>query len=132
MNKCHVFLGGSCGDSKWRENILIPKLTCSFFNPVVEDWTEECYQRELEHRANDDICLYILSPRTAGLYSIAEVVDDSNKRPGKTAFLFLEEEDGVSYSADELKALNKVGIMIEQNGGKYFRDIDDLIKYLNE
>lgn len=128
----HVFLGGSCGESRWREELVIPRLTCTYFNPVVPDWTEECYQNELRHREGDDICLYVLSPKTKGLYSIAEVVDDSNKRPSKTAFFFLEEEDGFSYTKDDLKSLRKVGEMIKRNGGAYFTDVDSLIEYLNK
>ena len=35
-----VFLGGTVADSKWREYIM-PKLEIEYFNPVVDDWTEE-------------------------------------------------------------------------------------------
>ena len=34
-----VFLGGTCNDSLWREE-LIKKLEIDYFNPVVDDWTE--------------------------------------------------------------------------------------------
>ena len=131
IEKCTVFLGGSCGDSKWREELVIPNLTCSYFNPVVPDWTEECYQRELMHRENDDYCLYVLSPMTAGLYSIAEVADDSNKRPAKTIFCFLQSEGGASYTPAEVKALDKVGVLVQKNGGKYFKTIEEVIDFLN-
>ena len=36
-----VFLGGTCNNSKWRDK-LIPMLNIDYFNPVVDDWTEEC------------------------------------------------------------------------------------------
>lgn len=39
-NKMKVFLGGTCEGRDWR-NELIPKLKCDYFNPVVEEWTEE-------------------------------------------------------------------------------------------
>jgi len=42
-----VFLGGTCNGSKWRD-ILIPRLKISYFNPVVDNWTEEDYQKELK------------------------------------------------------------------------------------
>lgn len=43
-----VFLGGTCNESKWREE-LISKLdlnSIEYFNPVVEDWTKECMEIE--------------------------------------------------------------------------------------
>ena len=41
-----VFLGGTCNESTWRDK-LIKMLEIDYFNPVVDDWTEECYQEEL-------------------------------------------------------------------------------------
>lgn len=38
--KKRVFLGGTCNGSMWRDK-LIKDLKCDFFNPVVDDWTEE-------------------------------------------------------------------------------------------
>ena len=42
-----VFLGGTCNDSNLRDT-LIKMLDIEYFNPVVSDWTEECYQEELK------------------------------------------------------------------------------------
>ena len=82
--KC-VFLGGTCADSEWREE-LIPMLITDYFHPIVEVWDDAAQQRELDARENSEFCLYVLSPRLEGFYSVAEVVDDSNKRPDKTIF----------------------------------------------
>ena len=84
-----VFLGGTCNESTWRDK-LIKMLEIDYFNPVVDDWTEECYQEELRQREICDYCLYVITPRMKGVYSIAEVVDDSNKRPEKTIFCLLD------------------------------------------
>ena len=43
-----VFLGGTCNESSWREE-LIPMLKCEYFNPVVKDWTPQC-QEEKENQ----------------------------------------------------------------------------------
>ena len=80
-----VFLGGTCNGSKWREE-LIPKLTIDYFDPVVEDWTPECQQEEIRQREICDIVLHVITPKMKGAYAIAEAVDDSNKRPDRTAF----------------------------------------------
>jgi len=124
-----VFLGGTCAESTWRDK-LIPMLHINYFNPVVPDWTEECYQRELQERANDDFCLYVITTRMQGVYSIAEVVDDSNKRPEKTVFAFINETDK-KFTAGQIKSLDRVGQMVERNGGKYFTSLESVASFLN-
>ena len=138
-----VFLGGTCNSSKWREK-LIPMLKIDYFNPVVDDWTEECYQEELRQREICDYCLYVITPLMTGVYSIAEVVDDSNKRPHKTLFCVLEEDDNPMHSLTELalpklafdkgqmKSLKRTGLMVERNGGKYFNSLEEVANYLNK
>lgn len=125
-----VFLGGTCNDSTWR-NKLIPELKINYFNPVVEDWDEEAYKNELRERATCDICLYYITPKMTGTYSIAEVADDSNKRPEKTVFAFSDEDEGEIFDSFQIKSLDKVGKLIELNGGTYLKKWDDLVSYLN-
>lgn len=140
-----VFLGGTWNNSLWR-NELIPMLNIDYFNPIVDDWIEECYQEELKQREICDYCLYVITPRMTGVYSIAEVVDDSNKRPERTIFCVLEEDrmqnvsekslyaeirNKVYFNKGQLKSLDKVGIMVENNGGKYFKSLSQVAEYLN-
>lgn len=135
MSKKKVFLGGTCNDSKWRDK-LIPMLEIDYFNPVVNDWTKELRQREI-----CDYCLYTITPRMLGVYSIAEVVDDSNKRPDKTILCVLKEDDRfpddeidaptLMFSHGQMKSLDKVGVMVENNGGKYFKSLEEVVNYLN-
>ncbi len=140
-----VFLGGTCNGSSWREK-LIEMLNIDYFNPLVNDWTEECYQEELRQREICDYCLYVITPRMTGVYSIAEVVDDSNKRPNKTIFCVLEHDRNpaldyttaigtpqyIFFNKGQLKSLDKVGIMVKNNGGEYFKSLKEVSEYLNE
>lgn len=142
MSKKKVFLGGwgTCNESQWRD-ILIPLLKIDYFNPVVEDWTEECMAEERRQRKECDFCLYVITPLMTGVYSIAEVIDDSNKRPNKTVFCFVNtdftdaiNEYGVlrkTFDYGQIKSLDQVGKMVERNGGKYFRSLIDVANYLN-
>ena len=139
-----VFLGGTCNESNWR-NELIPMLSINYFNPIVDDWTEECYQEELRQRRLCGYNLYVITPRMTGVYSIAEVIDDSNKRPERTVFCVLDKdtnpakqlssdfkiEDYIYFDASQLKSLDRVGRMVENNGGKYFNSLEEVAKYLN-
>lgn len=125
-----VFLGGTCNNSKWRD-IIIPKLEIEYFNPVVEDWTEEDYQNELREREECDYCLYVITPKMKGTYSIAEVIDDSNKRPNKTIFCFVNKDGKDEFDKEQIKSLDKVGVMVENNGGQYFKSLNEVVEYLN-
>ena len=129
-----VFLGGTCAESTWREE-LINKLTIDYFNPVVEDWTEECMAEERKQRETCDYCLYTITPRMKGVYSIAEVIDDSNKRPLKTVFCLLDYDISPNlfkFDEAQLKSLEQVGKMVERNGGRFFRSLEEVANFLNK
>jgi hypothetical protein len=117
-----VFLGGTCNESKWR-NLIIPQLAVDFFNPVVEDWTPACMEEEIRQRETCDVVLYTITPKMTGTYSIAEVVDDSNKRPQKTVFIRLREDGGLRFDDGQWRSLGAVAQMVERNGGAVFSDL---------
>ena len=106
-----VFLGGTCAGWKWRDE-LQPLLKCDYYNPNG------------------------ITNGIKGVYSIAEVVDDSNKRPEKTIFLNLYktyERSGESKQmAHSLKAVEN---MLKANGVVVFSGEKALLEvadYLNK
>ena len=125
-----VFLGGTVNGAKWRD-LMMPKLKIEFFNPVVDDWTEEAYKQELYEREHCDYCLYVLTPKLTGYYSVAEVVDDSNKRPEKTIFCVIYDDEGAEFTKHQKKSLTAIGKMVQENGAKWFDKIEDVIDFLN-
>jgi hypothetical protein len=122
-------MGGTCNNSKWRD-ALIPKLEIDYYNPVVEDWTEECMIEEIKQREKCEFVLYTITPKMTGVYSIAEVIDDSNKRPFRTLICILENDDGLIFTKGQRKSLKAVQDMVERNGGKSFNDLDEVAKYI--
>lgn len=127
MNK--VFLGGTVGDSTWR-NELIKKLTINYFNPVVDDWTPECMDIEEREKLEADYRLYVITPETKSTFSIAELIDDSNKYPEKTIISLVKSYGGESFSDRGYKHMKKVFDMAVSNGAKQV-EFDDLHIYLN-
>lgn len=125
-----VFLGGTCNGSTWRDE-LIPMLKIDFFNPVVEDWTSECQAEERRQRKICDYVLYVITPKMTGVYSIAEVVDDSNKRPTKTVLCILPEDGESEFDDRQMKSLSRVSKMVSVNGGKVFSKLRSVASYLN-
>lgn len=125
-----VFLGGTCNGSKWRKEFE-NSLEIDFFNPVVDDWDEDAYQLELHERENCDYCLYVITPKMTGVYSIAEVIDDSNKRPEKTVFCYIEVDGSERFDSHQLKSLRNTGRIVEGNGGTVFDNTLDVLNFLN-
>jgi len=126
-----VFLGGTCNESTWREE-LIPMLSINYFNPVVDDWTSECMSEEIRQREICDYCLYVITPKMTGVFSVAEVVDDSNKRPEKTILCVLYKDEDRAFSVGQMTSLGQVANIIEENGGKCFTTLHQVAKHLNQ
>lgn len=131
MDKTTVFLGGTCNNSTWRDK-LIPLLKIDYFNPVVDDWTPECQDEEIRQRESCDYCLYTITPKMTGVYSIAEVVDDSNKRSEKTILCVLDEDNESSFSETQIKSLKQVKEMVKNNGANVFDSLEDIASFLNK
>ena len=125
-----VFLGGTCNESTWR-NKIIPMLDIEYFNPVVDDWTEDCMKKEIEEREVCDLYLYTITPRMMGVYSIAEVVDDSNKRPEKTVLVLLKDDADLSFLPGQWESLGAVARMVSGNGGQVFNNLELAANYMN-
>jgi len=125
-----VFLGGTCNESQWR-NELISMLKIDYFNPVVKDWTPECMQEEIKQRKLCDYVLYVITPKMTGVYSIAEVIDDSNKKPDKTLFCFLVYDGGFEFTEGQIKSMKAVTDMVIRNGGQVFDNIKQVAEFLN-
>lgn len=126
-----VFLGGTCNNSTWREELINKLENVDHFNPVVDDWTEDCMFEELRQREICDYCLYVITPKMTGVYSIAEVVDDSNKKPEKTILCVIKDDGIYKFNGSQLRSLHAVGSMVTRNGGIYFNSINEVAKFLN-
>lgn len=125
-----VFLGGTCNESTWRDE-LIAMLEIDYFNPVVDDWTPECQAEEIRQRELCDFCLYTITPLMTGVYSIAEMVDDSNKRPERTVFCVLAKDGELEFTPGQLRSLQAVAAMVERNGGRTFDSLEECADALN-
>ena len=125
-----VFLGGTCAGWKWR-NVLQPLLKCDYYNPIVEIWSEADRLREVHERETSDYVLYGITSRLKGVYSIAEVVDDSNKRPEKTLFLNMYRADERGFTQQMAHSLEAVENLLKANGVKVFYTIESVADFLN-
>ena len=108
-----VFLGGTCNGTTCRDE-LIKDLKIDYFNPVVEDWTEDCQKVEENEKANEcNIHFYMITSDMTGVFSIAEAVDSVHDK-AKTTILHIN-PDG--FGKHELKSLKAVSDLINRRGG---------------
>ena len=129
-----VFLGGTCNESTWRNRMMIYLYNegLEYFNPVVDDWTEDCMEKEIQERQVCDFCLYTITPKMTGVYSIAEVVDDSNKRPERTILVLLRDDDSEYFNEGQWKSLSSVARMVKSNGGQVFNHLKSAAVWIGE
>ena len=111
-----LFLGGTCNSSDWRKELtpLLKLEGINFFNPVVKDWNDEAREKEKEiKKLKSTVELYVITSQMTGVFSIAEVIDASNKKPDRTIFMIIP--DG--FNKAQIKSLSAVGSMVVSNGG---------------
>ena len=126
-----VFLGGTCSNSKWRER-LIPMLDSEYINPVVKTWTDDDYKRELKYREEADICLYVITPKLKGFYSIAEAVQDSCKSPEKTIVCILRTDDDKQFNPIQWRSMKKVLALCKESGACTTTSLGFVADYIND
>lgn len=78
LSAVDVFLGGACNPTTWRKNIAIPTFEergITFYNPQVDNWTEELIVLEALVKARSRILLFVLSGQTRAISSMIEVTE---------------------------------------------------------
>lgn len=143
--KKKVFLGGTCNGSTWRDK-LIPMLHTDvlYFNPVVEDWTEDCQLIEEQEKWGPcDIHLYVITPDMKGVYSIAELVEsvmcsyvynaDLQETAAYTIFAVLNEsvDTGKTFTKAEIKSFDAIKKLVEKYNGIICNDLNDVADTIN-
>ena len=127
-----IFLGGTCNESTWRERMIhfLKKVGLEWFDPTVGDWDEKAQANELRERKKCDFCLYVITPKMTGTYSIAELIDDCHKRPHRTVFVPLRQDDGFRFNDTEWRSLINVKKMVERIGGHTETELSNAAQWM--
>ena len=129
MAKSRVFLGGTCNGTTWRDD-LVKDLKVDYFNPVVEDWTPEAQDIEMDEKENRcNIHLYVITDNMKGVFSIAEAVDSAHNKKVDTILQVMPK----GFKDHELKSLKAVVDLFNLRGGKAYVDdnLEVTSKFLN-
>lgn len=125
-----IFLGGTCPsdtDAYDYRKDLIPDLkvnSIDYFNPVVQEWTEDSIRIEEIEKGLCDIHLYVITPNMKGVYTIAEMFGSLIKNYGSKKIVDFVLVRSI-HSTDEtwnpslLKSLKAVGKLFRECGGRF-------------
>ncbi len=114
-----IFLGGTCNESTWRDELipLLKENDLEFFNPVVDDWTDEAKQIEEQEKETSDVRLYVLTPKMTGVFSIAELVHDAITGDELVViFVILTKDGDKEFDFGQLSSLKSVATLLKPYG----------------
>ncbi|KRZ09415.1 Protocadherin Fat 1 [Trichinella zimbabwensis] len=71
-----VFLGGSCGATTWRQELIphLRRLGITFFNPQRDSWCEDMIKLEHDAKEKSRILLFVVDYRQRSLVTLIEIV----------------------------------------------------------
>lgn len=135
-----IFLGGTVNDD-WRSKFIdlwkkaekedtnLKNRGIELFNPVVEDWTQECIDKEGNIKNKSIMNLFLITPEQTDPYSFVEALDCAID--GSNVYLAIYDEYK-KFSAKDYKSFDSIGKIIEKHGGIYEKyvgeDMEILIK----
>jgi hypothetical protein len=109
-----VFLGGACGTTTWRQNV-IPILYAAnktFYNPQVpaNEWHKGLMAEELFHKESSEICLFVIGRETRAVASMAEAayyIGKTNNNNKQRVVIVLQPFPETMETLDESADLNR-------------------------
>lgn len=122
-----VFLGGTCGDSIWRDELEPQIENIDYFNPVVEGWDEAAQKEEDRQKALCNTHLYGFTKEQAGAYSFFEVAYSLYQNKN-VLLLILDIKDNKQFTTTIDKIISDLS---DDPNVEIFYDIDSLVKHLN-
>jgi hypothetical protein len=133
MVNCDVFLGGTCNGSEWRTDLIKKFKGITYFNPVITDrpWTESDQENEQRHKRTCKYMLFVITPKMEGFYSIAEVVESSFKKPGRTIYCVIDTDGEKSFNDVQKNSLRATGRLLQSNKAIVKQSLDEVAEFLN-
>ena len=137
MEPIRIFLGGTCAETTWRNELILEleKVGIEYFNPVVDDWTPECQAIE-EYEKNDrcNVHLYVITPEMQGVYSVAEIINSCwqaqlyGPHVNKVAFYVLGDWSKQQHKSFEATMRLCYDIAPNRFDGMFVNDVNEIAK----
>ena len=105
-----VFLGGTYGGYQWRPAVCQELVNngIRYFNPAVDDWTEQCIVEEENAKKNMNIHLYVITNDMIDCYSAVEACVSMSNPIKKTIVVFADTGDMQAHTRKSFNASIKL------------------------
>lgn len=122
-----VFLGGTCANSTWREE-LIKQLHdgVPFFDPQVAEWTEADAAREDACKPVAKYNVFVITGDALGTYSGWEIHEEASKDASKLIFCTVGE-----LPENQVKGINKIKQGLVKMGATVCESLHEVAGILN-
>lgn len=135
-----VFLGGSCGHTVWRAELVIPylkKRAISYYDPQRPAWSENMIYEEALAKENSKLFLFVLDPGTINATSFLEIAYFAARRAPKLVVVFLGKREWSDKAhpmdlPDRIRTCNLLEAILQRHSVPMMTDINEALDYIDE
>ncbi|KAL7071610.1 hypothetical protein ACQ4LE_009530 [Meloidogyne hapla] len=135
-----VFLGGSCGNTCWRSEIVIPYLKThglSYYDPQRPVWSENMIREEQRAKENSRIFLFVLDPGTINATSFLEIAYFASRKASKLVVVFLGRHEWSDKALkvdlpDRIRTCNLLEAILKRHSVLMLTSINEALDFVDE
>ncbi|CAJ0564508.1 unnamed protein product, partial [Mesorhabditis spiculigera] len=135
-----VFLGGSCGNTVWRRQLVIPylkKRAISYYDPQRSVWSENMIYEESIAKENSSLFLFVLDPATVNATSFLEIAYFAARKAPKLVVVFLgrtewREKAHPEDMPDRLRTCHLLDRILAAHQVPLLHSIEEALSYIEE
>ncbi|ETN83277.1 hypothetical protein NECAME_07465 [Necator americanus] len=135
-----VFLGGSCGTTVWRRQLVIPflkKKAISYYDPQRSVWSENMIYEESIAKERSSLFLFVIDPATVNATSFLEIAYFAARKSPKLVVVFLGKTEWKQKAhPDDLPDRNRTCILLDRildaHDVPMLYSIQDALDYIEE
>uniref|UniRef100_A0AC35UFG2 TIR domain-containing protein n=1 Tax=Rhabditophanes sp. KR3021 TaxID=114890 RepID=A0AC35UFG2_9BILA len=135
-----IFLGGSCGETVWRRELVIPylkKRNISYYDPQRAVWSKEMIYEEAIAKENSSLFLFVLDPTTVNATSFLEIAYFATRQSPKLVVVFLDRKEW-SHKAhpldlpDRERTCDLIETILTRHSVPLLSSINEALDYIDE
>ncbi|KAE9419564.1 hypothetical protein Angca_000998, partial [Angiostrongylus cantonensis] len=135
-----VFLGGSCGSTVWRRQLVIPflkKKAISYYDPQRSVWSENMIYEESVAKERSSLFLFVIDPATVNATSFLEIAYFAARKSPKLIVVFLGKTEWKQKAhPDDLPDRNRTCLLLDRildaHDVPMLYSIQDALYYIEE
>lgn len=124
-----VFLGGTCGTSTWRKE-LIPLLRdeVPYFDPQLGpgEWNDEAAKAEDACKTQANLNVFVITGDSLGTYSGWEICEEAHRAPEKLVFCTVGQ-----LPENQVKGLEKIKKQLLKLGATVCNSLEEIADVVN-